>query len=421
MSPKKHRVVIIGGGFGGLNAATRLDHPHLDVTIIDEKNHHLFQPLLYQVATGGLSPADISAPLREVVKRQQNTRVILGKATDILPEKQIVVVDEKIIPYDSLVIASGVQHHYFGNTEWEQHAPGLKSLEEATYIRSTILKAFERAELTESEQERQKLLTFIVVGGGPTGVEMAGAIGELAYQTLKNNFRNFEPAQTKVLLLEALPRILPTFQESTSKAAAKHLQKMGVEVHTNIMVVDVKADQVTTQKNDTETSYSAATIFWAAGVRASFLGKLLHERFGAETDKSGRVYVTTYCQLPENDSIHVIGDLAIFKDKHGDELPGQAPVAIQQGKYVAQSLKRRAEGKAIKPFNYVHKGSMAVIGRGFAVSEVGKIRCSGFLAWLLWLFVHLMYLVGFEKRVLVFFQWAWNYTTKNRGARIITD
>ena len=367
------------------------------------------------------SVPDISAPLREVVKHQKNTGVILGKATDILPEKHKVIVNEKEIPYDSLVIATGVQHHYFGNTEWEKHAPGLKSLEEATYIRSRILKAFELAEIAETDEERQKLLTFIVVGGGPTGVEMAGAIGELAYQTLQKNFRSFDPSQTRVLLLEALSRILPTFQEKTSLAASLHLKKMGIEVYTNAMVVNVKADKVTTKSNNEEKKYPAGTLFWAAGVRASFIGNVLNERFGAEIDKSGRVAVNQYCHLPNHESVFVIGDLAIFKDKHGGELPGQAPVAIQQGKYVAKSLKRRAKDKSPKPFNYVHKGSMAVIGRGFAVSEVWKIRNSGFLAWLLWLFVHLMYLVGFQNRVLVFFQWAWNYTTKNRGARLITD
>ncbi len=420
MAQKKHHVVIVGGGFGGLHVARAFKSKNIQITLVDRKNHHLFQPLLYQVATGGLSQADIASPIRGILKKRQHIRVLLGEVIDILPRQKKIILKDCDIDYDTLVVATGVQHHYFGNESWEEHAPSLKSVEDAIYIRKKILQAFEIAELEQSVSQRQQFLNFIIVGGGSTGVEMAGAIGELAKKTLKGNFRSFDPTETQIELVEALPRILPEFDPELSKYAAKKLAQLGVHVRTDSKVTDVTENGITIQKNDQSEFIAAKTIFWAAGTRASALGYVLQQRLEAETDKSGRLVVNQHCQLPQKSDIFVIGDLALAKDKHGKPIPGVAQAAIQQGKYVAKYIDRKLKGEDTKPYRYKDKGDLVVIGRGAAISRIWKFKDTGLFAWVLWLLVHIIYLVGFQNRMMVLVQWAWFYITKNKGARLIT-
>lgn len=422
-----HRVVIVGGGFGGLEAARALRNAPAQVSLIDRRNFHLFQPLLYQVATGGLSPANIAAPLRAILKRQKNTSVLLGEVTGIDTERREVHTPEGPVPYDSLIVATGVRHQYFGHAEWERFAPGLKTIEDATAIRRRALIAFEAAEREADPAAVRAWLTFVVVGGGPTGVEMAGAIAEIALYTLRGNFRRIDPAQARVALVERLDRVLPAYPPGLSCSAARSLERLGVELHTQRTVKDVTPHQVTLAHADDEAlteTIPTHTVIWAAGVQGSPLGKTLADAAGAALDRFGRVKVNPDLTLPGHPEIFVIGDLAHFSHQMGQPLPGVAQVAIQQGRYAARLIRARLDGaKATgdaQPFHYTDLGSMATIGRAAAVADLRFIRLAGFAGWLAWLFVHLMRLVYFQNRMLVLFQWAWNYFTRNRAARLIT-
>jgi NADH dehydrogenase len=431
---EKHRVVVVGGGFAGLNAARKLDDPRIDLTLVDRRNFHLFQPLLYQVATGGLSPAEVCAPLRGVLHRQKNTRVLLDEVTGVDPEgRRVLLADGRSLPYDTLIVATGATHDYFGHPEWEERAPGLKTIEDATTIRSRILLAFEEAEEAESEEDRRRLLTFVIVGAGPTGVELAGAIGELALHTLRRDFRSYDPASARILLVDALPRVLPPYPESLSAAARRSLEKLGVTIHTGTMVKEIDGSRVTFERKADDGAggdgaaerwtEDAGVILWTAGVRAASLADALAEATGAETVKSGKIRVAPDLTVPGHPEILVLGDMAYLEDDDGEPLPGIAPTAIQQGKYAAKRVKRRLDGRAepMKPFRYTDKGLLAVIGRAAAVADLRFAKLSGPLAWLLWLFIHIMYLVGFANRVLVLVQWAQSYIARGRGARLITD
>ncbi|MFN0102270.1 MAG: NAD(P)/FAD-dependent oxidoreductase [Bryobacteraceae bacterium] len=404
-------VVIVGGGFGGLAVAKRLARQRgVAVTLVDRRNFHVFQPLLYQVATGGLSPADICAPLRSVLAPFKNIRTLLGEVTGFdLPGRRVLLKDGELA-YDYLVIAAGARHHYFGHEEWEALAPGLKTIEDATEIRGRILGAFEAAELESDADRRRSLLTFLIVGGGPTGVELAGTLGEIANDTLKEDFRSFRPEEARIILLESGPRILSSFPEDLAAAAERALLKLGVRVRAGVAVASIDAGGVTLSNGE---RISSQTVLWGAGVKASPLGALL----GAELDRAGRVVVTPACQLPDRPEVFVLGDMAALQ---GMPLPGVAPVAMQQGRYVADAIGSMLFGKGLAPFVYVDKGNLATIGRAAAIADFGRFQISGWVAWLLWLFVHIMYLVGFRNRVQVFVHWAFQYFSFNRGARLIT-
>jgi NADH dehydrogenase len=413
-------VVVIGGGFGGLYAVKRLKRAPVGVTLIDRRNFHLFQPLLYQVATGGLSAANISAPLRAVLKRQQNTEVLLAEAVGIDVQNHRVLLSDGVIDYDTLIVATGAGNHYFGHNEWEKYAPSLKSIEEATEIRRRILLAFEAAEREPDSERRKALLTFIIVGGGPTGVELAGTIGELAQHTLRGNFRHINPGDARILLVEGTDRILPTYPAELSAKATRSLARLGATVRTGTFVTDVQPEAVSVRSGNTTERIPAHTVLWAAGVEATPLGRILAEATGARLDRAGRIAVEPDLTLPGHPEIFVIGDLANYSHQTGQPLPGVAPVAMQQGRYVADLIQKRLRGETLPPFHYKDRGSMATIGRAAAVVDLGWVRFSGFFAWLIWLFVHLMYLIQFGNRVLVLMQWAGNYLTRNRSARLIT-
>ncbi|MEQ8788564.1 MAG: NAD(P)/FAD-dependent oxidoreductase [Pirellulaceae bacterium] len=416
-----HRVVVVGGGFGGLAAAMALKREAVRVTLVDRRNFHLFQPLLYQVATGGLSPANIAAPLRALLKRQSNADVLLGEVIGFDAQRQKVLLADGEVEYDSLIVAAGVRHHYFGNDEWERLAPGLKSVEDALEMRRRLLLAFEAAERETDETRRAAWLTFVIVGGGPTGVELAGAIAELSRHTLRRNFRRINPASARILLVEGADRLLPPYAADLSAKAKQQLERLGVEVRTGVRVSQIEPDSVMLLGGDEAELIETRTVLWGAGVKASPLGRKLAEATGVETDRGGRVVVEHDCSLPGYENIFVIGDLANFQ--HGDDeqpLPGVAPVAIQQGKYVARRIVHRLLGRETHPFRYRDLGGMAVIGRASAVADLLGLHLSGVPAWLAWLFVHLMSLVGFENRILVLLQWSWNYFTRNRAARLIT-
>ena len=416
---QNHHVVIIGGGFGGLYAARAWWHAPVNVTLLDKRNFHLFQPLLYQVATGGLSPGDIASPLRAVLHRQKNTRVLTTEVVDIDPQRQKVVLQEGEIFYDTLIVATGVRHHYFGHEEWAEQAPGLKTVEEALDIRRRILLAFESAELEADADMRRAWMTFVVVGGGPTGVELAGSLGELANNTLKNDFRSINPAEARIELIEGTDRILPAYAPELSASAQRALERLGVKVRTRTLTTDIQNHAVTIRKDDQLEKIPARTILWAAGIQASRLGQVLAQRAGAALDRAGRVVVAPDLTLSGHPNIFVIGDLANVRQE-GKPLPGVAPVAMQQGRYVAKEIPGRLQGRHQPPFRYRDKGSLAVIGRNAAVAEFGALRLHGFPAWVIWIFVHIMYLVEFDNKLLVLVQWAWNYFTRNRGARLIT-
>jgi NADH dehydrogenase len=422
-----HKVVIIGGGFGGLLAAKALNKTPTEVTLIDRRNFHLFQPLLYQVATGGLSPANIAAPLRSILKKQRNTRVMQGEVVGFdMNAKSVLLKDGASVPFDSLIVATGATHHYFGHDEWAQHAPGLKTIEDATDIRRRVLSAFERAERATDPAERARLLTFVVVGGGPTGVEMAGAIIELAKYTLRADFREINPATARVILVEGQTRVLGGFHEKLSEKAKTALEGMGVEVKLDCHVTAIEADHILAKPDGGKAPafrIETETVVWAAGVKASPLGKLLADAIGGvEVGRGGHVPANPDCTVGNRPDVFVIGDLASFLGPNGKPLPGLAPVAMQQGEYVAGVIVRRLRGESPKgPFRYMDKGSMATIGRAKAVAEAFGIRFSGYPAWLAWLFIHILYLARFENRVLVLFQWFFNYVTRNRAARLITN
>jgi NADH dehydrogenase len=416
-----HRVVIVGGGFGGLYAARALGQARLPVTVLDRRNFHLFQPLLYQVAAGELSPANIAAPLRAVLRRHKNTRVLLAEVAGFdVAGRRVLLADGGAVAYDSLLVAAGASHHYFGHPEWEQYAPGLKTVEDATTIRRCILLSFERAERAADAEHRRALLTFVVVGGGPTGVELAGAIAEVARFTLRGNFRAFDPASARILLLEAADRILGAYPPKLSARAVRSLERLGVTVRTGAAVTDVGPGRVAVCAGGKDELIAAHTVLWAAGVDASPLARALAEATGAALDRSGRVVVRPDMTLPGHPEIFVIGDMANYPHQAGKPLPGVAPVAMQQGRYVADLIRRRLRGAAPVPFHYRDRGTMATIGRAAAVADLGWLKLSGYPAWLAWLFVHILYLIEFDNRVLVLFQWAWNYLTAGRSARLIT-
>jgi len=407
------RVVIVGAGFAGLTAAKRLGKAAVRLTVIDRRNYHLFQPLLYQVATAGLSPADIATPIRSILSNQRNTTVLLGKVTGIDKDARAVELDDRRIPYDILIVATGARHAYFGRDDWERVAPGLKKIDDATDIRRRILMAFESAETTEDETERRRLLTFVVIGGGPTGVELSGAIAELARKALASDFRNIDPCATRVVLVESGPRVLATFPESLSAAARRALEKLGVEVRLGQPVTRCDGSGVTVAGDRIE----ARTILWAAGVAASPAAKWL----GVEADRAGRVKIDPDLTLPGYPEIFVLGDTATVADGDGRPLPGIAPVAKQQGKYAARVILSRVEGGPAPPvFRYRHLGNLATVGRKVAVADFGFTRLHGRLAWLLWGLVHVYFLIGFRNRLAVLLDWLWAYVTFQRGSRLIT-
>ena len=415
-------IVIVGGGFGGLYAAKSLKNAPVKVTLIDKRNFHLFQPLLYQVATGTLSPADIASPLRVILSKHKNTKVLLDKVTDIDPDaKKVYLEGREALSYDALIVATGVSHHYFGNDQWQEDAPGLKTVEDALEMRRRIYMAFEAAEKEPDLQKRQALLTFVVVGGGPTGVELAGAIAEIAHQSVKDDFRDIDTTQARVLLFEGMGRILPPYPEKCSADAQKALEELGVDVQTQTLVTNIADNCVTYRQGDDTHTVDAHTILWAAGVRASFMGKVLNERTGVELDRAGRVVVEPDLSIKNYDDIFVIGDLANFAHQGDRPLPGVAPVAMKQGEYVADLLIKRTQNKAIEQFSYQDFGSMAVIGQNKAVANLNFAKLSGFVAWIIWIFAHIYYLIEFDNKLVVMIQWAWNYITLGRGARLITE
>lgn len=408
----RKKVVIIGGGFGGLYAAKELAGKPVEVTLIDRTNHHLFQPLLYQVATAGLSPSDIAQPIRHILREAENVSVLMAAVESIDPVAKIVrTAAGREYPYDYLVVATGARHSYFGNDHWEAFAPGLKSMSDAIELRRRILSAFEFAETTTDEALREAALTFVVIGAGPTGVEMAGAISELAKRTLVDDFRNIRTKHARVYLLDAAPRVLPGFHPQLSKSAEKQLKQMEIEVHVGTKVLNVTEEGVQLEKEFLQTR----TVIWAAGNAASPLGKQLD----AETDRQGRVLVAEDLSIARHPEIFAIGDLVNFSHQTGNPLPGVAPVAMQMGVGAARNILELASGRKTTRFRYLDKGSMATIGRNKAVADLKFVRFGGFLAWLSWLFIHLLFLVGLRNQMQVFFQWTWAYFTYARGARLI--
>ncbi len=405
-------IIIVGAGFGGLQAALALRNAPVKVTVIDRNNHHLFQPLLYWVATAGLSPADICSPIRHILSKQKNTEVLMAEVTGIDVQEQRVLMHNRSIQYDYLIVATGARDGYFGHTEWEQFAPGLKFIEDATTIRRKILLAFEAAEMETDPERVKELLTFVLVGAGPTGVEMAGAIAELAHKALASDFRHIDPALARIILIEAGPRILAAFPESLSRRAQKKLTKMGVEVKTGTPVESIDENGVMVAGEH----IAAKTVIWSAGVAASPAGQWL----GTEVDRAGRVKVGSDLSVPSHPNIFVIGDTAsMIQD--GKPLPGVAQVAMQGGRYVASVIAQRVAGKEAKrAFHYRDKGNLATVGRSYAIVDMGKIRLTGFFAWVMWLAVHIFFLIGFRNRFVALFQWAWTYITYQRGARLIT-
>ncbi|HET9374196.1 MAG TPA: NAD(P)/FAD-dependent oxidoreductase [Chthoniobacterales bacterium] len=406
------RVVIVGAGFAGLYAAKELADKGVQVTVVDRTNHHLFQPLLYQVATAGLSPADIAQPVRHILKEAKNIEVVMAEVDRIdVNAKQVHTTTGVVFSYDYLIVAAGARHSYFGHDEWERFAPGLKNLEDALELRRRILNAFEAAEVANSDEDRRAALTFVVVGGGPTGVEMAGAVAELACRTLADDFRRIDPRAARVLLVEGVARILPAFREDLSRSAQRQLESMGIEVRTGAMVKDMTNRGVTVDGEFIPTW----TVVWAAGNAASPIGKSL----GAEMDRAGRVVVNEDLTVPGHPEIFAIGDMACFKYQTGQPLPALSPVAMQMGRHAAKSILSHLQDQKPAPFRYFDKGTMATIGRNRAVADLKFIRFGGYLAWLSWLFVHLIFLVGLRNRLLVLFQWTWAYFTFGRGARLI--
>jgi len=406
------RVVIVGGGFAGLNAAKVLGGAAgVDVLLLDRRNHHLFSPLLYQVAMAGLSPADIAAPIRSMFSEDKNVRVLLAEVSAVDPGRRVLQTDIGEVPYDYLLLCSGATQSYFGHDDWRTYAPSLKTLEDATAIRAKVLLAFEEAERIANSDERKKFLTFVVVGGGPTGVELAGAIGEMSRFTLARDFRSIDASSARVFLIEAGPRILSSFSEDLAARAVRDLENLGVQVWTSSMVTAVDADGVEIGKE----RLRAGTVLWAAGVTASPVGKTL----GAQVDRQGRVIVERDLSVKGYPNIFVAGDLALFTHQTGSGLPGTAPVAMQQGRYVGETILADQKGEARRPFHFVDKGQMATIGRSRAITEIGRLKFTGFAAWLVWLAVHIYYLTGFRNRLLVVLQWAWSYLTFGRGARLI--
>ena len=413
--PARPRVLIIGGGFGGIDAARALRRQNVDITLIDRTNHFIFQPLLYQVATAALAPSDITAPIRWILRSQKNTEVLLAEAREIDMARKVVRVDDEMreLPYDYLIVAPGARHSYFGHDEWEPYAPGLKAIEDASEIRRRFLLAYEKAEKIEDPREREEYLTFVIVGGGPTGVELSGAIPFIAKKALHSEFRRVDTRQTRVILVEAGPRILPSFPEDLAQHATRDLAELGVEVRVNSMVTGVAADGVSIGSEKIRTR----TAFWAAGNKASPLGKFL----GAPLDNAGRVKVNDDLSVPGHPEIFAIGDLATLPYKGQRQVPWVCPAAMQEGRFAAKSIIQDLRREPRKKFHYRNKGDLATIGRSRAIADFGRVKFTGWLAWVLWLFVHIMYLVGFRNRLVVFIEWAYSYFTYQAGVRLITD
>ncbi len=418
--PGPHKVVILGGGFGGLSAAQALKHAPVEITIVDRCNYHLFQPLLYQVATGSLSPANIAGPLRQIVHKQKNTRVLLAEAVHVNPKDRVVSLTDGHVEYDTLIVATGSTHQYFGHPEWEEFAPGLKTIDDATAMRARILSAFEAAERERDPAKLAAWMTFVIVGGGPTGAELAGALGEIAHDTLIHDFRDIETQRARILLVEGTDRVLPSYPANLSADAKRMLERLGVTVRTGAMVVDVKKDCVTLKEGDRTEVIPTRTVLWAAGVLASPLGIALSNEVGAKLDRANRVIVESDCSIAGHPEIFVIGDLSNFVHDTGKPLPGVAQPAIQMGTYVGKLIRARLEGKTLGPFHYFDKGNLATIGRGKAVADLNFTTVAGWPAWLIWIFIHLLYLIQFQNRLLVMTQWAWLYLTFDRSARLIT-
>ena len=409
---QRARVVIVGGGFGGLNAALGLANSDLEVTLLDRKNHHTFQPLLYQVALAALSPADISAPIRRAVHGKKNIQVLIGNVIGFDVERRLIQLEEgDFVPYDYLVLAAGATHSYFGHDEWSELAPGLKTLEDATEIRRRVLLAFELAERETLLENHSCPLNFVIVGGGPTGVELAGAISEISKHVLSADFHATDPRRARIMLLEGGPRVLPSYSEDLSMSAQRQLEQLGVEVRTNTLVTNIEPGVVYVG----EEKIDSVVTLWAAGVKASALGRAL----GCKIDRSGRVIVSDRLNVEGHPEIFVIGDLAHF-EQNGAPVPGVAPVAIQMGRYVAKEIRRRVQNQSSRPFSYWDKGSMAKIGRTKGIAQIGKIHLSGLIAWAAWLFIHLIYLIGYRNRFFVLLNWGWQYLSWQSGARLIT-
>jgi NADH dehydrogenase len=406
------RVIIIGGGFGGLYAAKSLARARVNITLVDRRNYHLFQPLLYQVATAALNPSDIAAPIRAVLRKQKNVSVIMGDVTSIDPDRRIVTMADGALAYDILIVATGATHSYFSNPEWEENAPGLKTIEDALEIRRRVLRAFEAAERESDPARQQAWLTFVIVGAGPTGVELAGALSEVARQTMIRDFRRINPSSARVILLEGKDRVLPVYPPELSEKAATQLRGLGVEVMLNAVVTRVGDHEVSIG----DTTMPTRTVLWAAGVQASPLAKNL----GTPLDRAGRVLVEPDLSVPGHREVFVIGDLAAVTNDDGSLVPGVAPAAIQEGIHTAKNIIRMIDGQPLLPFRYHDKGSLATIGRAAGVADLGRIKLSGFMAWAAWLSVHIFFLIGFRNRLLVILQWAWAYVTFQRGARLIT-
>lgn len=411
MMNKRPRIVIVGGGFGGLSAARALRRAPVEVTLIDRQNHHLFQPLLYQVATAALNPSDIAEPIRRILRNQSNVEVLLGQVESIDLESKQVVLEDESVTFDTLILATGASHSYFGHDEWSPYAPGLKTIDDALEIRRRVLFAFEAAERELDPALRHAWLTFVIVGAGPTGVELAGAVAEIAQHALARDFRRIDPTQARVILLEGSPRVLPPYVEALSLKAREQLEAMGVDVRTGQLVTSIDADGVAIGEERIE----ARTVLWAAGVAASPLARSL----GVPLDRAGRVLVEPDLTIPGRDDVYVVGDLASLV-QDGKPIPGVAPAAMQEATHAARNIVRTLRGKPRRPFHYHDKGSLATIGRAAAVADLGWIKLSGLLAWLAWLFIHVLFLIGFRNRFVVLFEWAWSYLTYDRGARLIT-
>lgn len=411
MNPELPRVVIVGGGFGGLNAARGLRRAPVRITLIDRRNHHLFQPLLYQVATAALNPSDIASPIRRILRKQKNAEVLLAEVKSVDLAGKRVVLDDEAIPYDYLIVATGARHSYFGHDEWAPFAPGLKSIGDALEIRRRVLTAFEAAERENDPAKRRAWLTFLVVGGGPTGVELSGSLCEIAQHALASDFRRIDPTQAHVILLEGADRVLAPYVPELSRSAKQQLERLGVDVRTGQMVTMIDAESVTVGGERIETR----TVLWAAGVAGSRLGRTL----GVPLDRAGRVIVGLDLTVPEHPEAYVIGDLASLV-QDGAQIPGVAPAAIQEAEHAAQNIVRSLRGESRLPFRYRNKGSLATIGRSAAVADLGRIKLTGMSAWLAWLLIHIMFLIGFRNRFIVLFQWAWSFISYDRGARLIT-
>jgi NADH dehydrogenase len=422
----RHRVLIVGGGFGGLYAARQLGKDRrVDVTLVDRRNFHLFQPLLYQVATGAVSPGDIAQPLRSILRKRTNTTVLLGEAVGLDPEKhEVRLSDGGAIAYDTLIVATGARFSYFGNDGWAQHAPGLKSIEDATEIRRRILIAFEAAEREADPLRRAEWMTFVVVGAGPTGAELAGALGEIARDTLKRDFRSIDPTQARIILVEALDRVLPPYPPDRSKSAQRQLERLGVTVRTGTKVVDIDDRSVRLVMGDKEERLPARTVLWAAGVQVSSFIKTLAEATGAETDRAGRVVVGSDLTVTGHPEIFVVGDAAVMPWRKDRPVPGVAQGGIQGGAYAGKTILRRVSREGTPPFRYRNKGEVAIIGRLAGVTDIPWLgpfgRQGGFLAWMLWLGIHITYLIGFANRFVVIIRWGWSFLTHGRGSRLIT-